>query len=108
LAGMKSRAVCWFKLALVLAALLSRAVAFGQAYPSVDAFPGLIFSNALCLASPPAESNRLFVVEKHGRIVVITNLASPTRTLFLDISARVTVGTDDEANDLYSEEGLTG
>src|SRR5262249_40631018 len=35
------------------------------------------------------ETNRLFVIEKPGRIAVITNLTEPTRTVFLDITNRV-------------------
>ena len=73
-----------------------------------NAFPGLVFSNPVCLTTPPGETNRLFVVEKHGRIVVITNLASPTRTLFMDISARVTVGNVSESADVNGEQGLLG
>ena len=44
-------------------------------------------------------SNRLFIVEQPGRIIVITNLASPTRTVFMDISSRVLFG---------GEQGLLG
>jgi uncharacterized repeat protein (TIGR03806 family) len=59
-------------------------------YTSSNAFGSLVFSNAVNLASGPGETNRLFVVGKNGLIFVITNLANPTRTLFMDISARVT------------------
>ena len=72
-------------------------------YTHQEAFSGLVFTNAVALASPPGETNRLFVVEKSGRIVVITNLAQPTRTVFLDISARVS--TSLSVND---ERGLLG
>jgi glucose/arabinose dehydrogenase len=58
-------------------------------YTTVAAFPGLVFDQAVGIATPPGETNRLFIVEKTGRIQVITNLANPTKTLFLDISARV-------------------
>ncbi len=75
-------------------------------YVPTNAFPGLVFSNAVCLAAPPGETNRLFVVEKHGRIVVITNLTSPTRTIFMDISSRVSVVSTSESGDLNNEEGM--
>src|SRR6185369_14284673 len=39
------------------------------------------------------------IVEQPGRIVVITNLANPTRTVFMDISTRVLFG---------GEQGLLG
>src|SRR5262245_34544925 len=66
----------------------------------VAAFPGVSLSSPVCIASPPGETNRLFIVERDGVIVVITNLANPTRTVFMDISGRVT-----EADD---ERGLLG
>lgn len=58
-------------------------------YTLTPAFPRLNFSAPIALVSPPGETNQLFVVERAGRIQVITNLVSPTKTLFLDISARV-------------------
>lgn len=64
---------------------------------------GLTFTNPVCIATPPGETNRLFIIEKRGRIVVITNLAAPTRTVFMDITDRVS--TPDGVND---EEGLLG
>ena len=38
------------------------------------------------MAAPPGETNRLFVVERAGRIIVITNLVVPNRTVFLDVT----------------------
>lgn len=68
-----------------------------------NALPGLVFTNPVCIASPPGETNRLFILEKRGRIVVITNLAAPTRAIFLDLTARVA------ASDMVSDErGLLG
>lgn len=59
-------------------------------YSTEAAFPGLTFDGAVALASPPGETNRLFVVEKGGRIQVVNNLPSaPSKTLFLDLSDRV-------------------
>ncbi|MGD0743875.1 MAG: PQQ-dependent sugar dehydrogenase [Verrucomicrobiota bacterium] len=77
-------------------------------YVPTNAFPSLVFSNPVCITSPPGETNRLFVLEKHGRITVITNLASPTRTVFMDISGRVSVVNSDESGDASYEEGLLG
>jgi glucose/arabinose dehydrogenase/mono/diheme cytochrome c family protein len=74
---------------------------FGYTY--TNAFPGLVFANPVCLAAPPDETNRLFVLEKIGRIMVITNLAAPTRTVFLDMTARVTTSTG-----VSDERGLLG
>ena len=75
-------------------------------YLPTNAFPSLVFSNPVCITSPPGETNRLFVVEKHGRIVAITNLANPTRTIFMDLSSRVSVVNTSESADLNNEEGM--
>jgi glucose/arabinose dehydrogenase len=58
-------------------------------YTTSDAFPGLTFNQPLTIASPPGETNRLFIVEKGGRIQVIPDLTNPAPSLFLDISGRV-------------------
>ena len=63
-------------------------------YSTEEAFPGVIFDSAVAFATPPGETNRLFVAERDGRIYTITNLANPNKTLFLDISSRVS--TDGE------------
>jgi glucose/arabinose dehydrogenase/mono/diheme cytochrome c family protein len=69
-------------------------------YSTTDALSGLAFNSPVALASPPGDTNRLFVVERTGRIIVITNLFAPTRTVFLDISDRV--------NSEYKTNGLEG
>lgn len=63
--------------------------AAGPQYRTVEALNGMAFEKPVFVTSPPGETNRLFVVERAGRIVVITNLAQPTRTIFLDISSEV-------------------
>jgi uncharacterized repeat protein (TIGR03806 family) len=68
-------------------------------YTMTTAFTGLTFTAPLAFATPPGETNRLFVVERAGRIKVIPNLNSPTSSTFLDISARVTTA---------GEEGMVG
>ena len=96
---------------LVVAVFIAGARVQGQTtwgYVPTNAFPSLVFSNPVCLATPPGETNRLFVLEKHGRIIVITNLAAPTRTIFMDISSRVSVDTAGESADVSGEEGLLG
>src|SRR3989442_944592 len=77
-------------------------------YVLTNAFPSLLFTNPVCIASPPGETNRLFVVEKRGRIVVITNLATPTRNIFMDISAAVTTSASDSGSGVSEERGLLG
>ena len=68
-------------------------------YTTVNAFPGLNFGQPVCLASPPGETNRLFVLSKAGQMYAITNLASPNLTTVLNLSGRVFTG---------SESGLIG
>jgi uncharacterized repeat protein (TIGR03806 family) len=58
-------------------------------YQTVEALNGLAFDKPVFTASPAGETSRLYVVERAGRIIVITNLDNPTRTVFLDISSRV-------------------
>ena len=81
------------------------AAAAPTGYALTNAFPGLTFTNPVCIASPPGEINRLFIVERKGRIAIITNLAAPTRTLFMDISGRVANSADTTVG---GEEGLLG
>ena len=47
------------------------------------------FNSPVAFTSPPGETNRLFWVEQYGEIVVVTNLAAPNRTVFLNIRDRV-------------------
>ena len=68
-------------------------------YSVENAFGSLTFTDPVAIVSAPGETNRLFIVEEPGRLMVVTNLASPNRTLFLDLSSRVHYG---------GEEGLLG
>ena len=61
-------------------------------YKTVPAFGTLAFNTPMAVHTPVGETNRLFVVEQGGRVFVITNLAAPTKTLFLDLSRQVLVG----------------
>ena len=62
----------------------------GSTYSTARVFTGLTFSQPIALVTPPGETNRLFVVEKTGRILVLNNLATtPTRSVFLDLTAVV-------------------
>ena len=71
-------------------------------YATTNAFGNLTFTDPVAMATPPGEVNRLFVVEQRGRFAVITNLAAPTRTVFLDVTARVQGGVAPD------ERGLLG
>ncbi|MCI0539276.1 MAG: PQQ-dependent sugar dehydrogenase, partial [Verrucomicrobiales bacterium] len=70
-----------------------------RGYATTNAFPNLTFQQPVALATPPNEANRLFVAEKTGRIIALTNLTNPNRTVFLDLSNKVLAG---------GEQGLLG
>ncbi|MEA1784948.1 PQQ-dependent sugar dehydrogenase [Arenibacter sp. GZD96] len=66
-----------------------------------NAFPELRFSRPLDVQSPDDGTNRIFVVEQRGRILVFPNETTvPQSTVFLDIGNRV----DDSENEM----GLLG
>ncbi len=71
-------------------------------YTTVNAFGNLTFLDPMGVRTPPGETNRTFVIEQNGIISVITNLASPTRSVFLDIVSRVAGGAPSD------ERGLLG
>ncbi|MEI9962781.1 MAG: PQQ-dependent sugar dehydrogenase [Limisphaerales bacterium] len=58
---------------------------FSYTYTIADTFPGLTFNQPVRIISPPGETNRLFILEKGGNIMVITNLAAPTGTVFMNL-----------------------
>ena len=58
-------------------------------YAAQPAYAPLTFTQPVAIVTPPGETNRLFVVEKTGRIAVIPNLAQPAREVFLDATERV-------------------
>ena len=76
-------------------------------YTFTNAFSTITFTNPLVITAPPGETNRLFIVEKKGRIVVITNLAAPTRSIFMDISSSSSVIYAGDTP-VGGEEGLLG
>jgi len=66
---------------------------FAQTTPSAvytleDAFPALQFDQPVAIVSAPGEKQRLFIVEKTGRIQLVSGLdgPSPQKQLFLDLS----------------------
>lgn len=62
----------------------------GAGYALSNAFGDtLTFAAPVAIVSPPGDSNRIFIVEQLGRIMVITNLADPTPTVFMDLTSRV-------------------
>jgi uncharacterized repeat protein (TIGR03806 family) len=77
------------------------------AYQLVNAFAGnLTFSSPLCLATPPGETNRLFICQKGGLLKVVTNLAATTSYTFLDLPTLLTARG--ESLSQGCEQGLLG
>ncbi|HEY8240091.1 MAG TPA: PQQ-dependent sugar dehydrogenase, partial [Kiritimatiellia bacterium] len=73
-----------------------------NSYTTTNIFPTLsTFNQPLCIRTPPGETNRMFVVEKNGLIICVTNLASPGKATFLDISAK-TLGSGGTEQGLLS------
>jgi glucose/arabinose dehydrogenase len=54
-------------------------------FGTIDPLNGLVFNQPVAIATSPSDTNRLFVVERPGTIVIITNLSAPTRSIFLDL-----------------------
>ncbi|MDQ3621983.1 MAG: PQQ-dependent sugar dehydrogenase, partial [Verrucomicrobiota bacterium] len=73
-------------------------IAFGQ-FSTEIAFPGVSVTQPVAIVTPPGETDRVFVVEKTGRIRVITNLSEPAIGVFLDLSGVVSTA---------GEQGLLG
>src|SRR5688572_20178650 len=81
------------QVAAAVAVLLFSAKVSAQtsSYHTEEAFPGgITFNQPLAIASAPGETDRVFIVEKPGRIQVVSGLGSaPVKQLFFDLSARV-------------------
>ncbi|MGZ8898505.1 MAG: PQQ-dependent sugar dehydrogenase [Limisphaerales bacterium] len=69
-----------------------------------DAFPGALFNKPVAVRSQPGRTDRIYVAERVGRIMVLENLADPAPRVFLDIRDRVFAS--DWVNDRRTE-GLT-
>ena len=78
----------------------------------VDAYPGQTFASPVGVATPPGETDRLFVLEKGGDIELLRGLAGGpiTRSVFLDLDALVNSRTAAPAEVFQtgSEQGLLG
>lgn len=68
-----------------LAAQTSEAPLPYAAEPAFD----LKFEQPLGIVSPPGDRERLFILEKTGRILVIPNLAKPESRVFIDLTERM-------------------
>ncbi|MEI7714354.1 MAG: PQQ-dependent sugar dehydrogenase, partial [Rhodospirillales bacterium] len=53
------------------------------------ALGGLAFDQPVGIVAAPGDGNRLFIIERPGRIIVIPDVTKPERVTFLDITADV-------------------
>ncbi len=77
----------WFSTGVLLASSAS-AASKQLPYATETAFK-LDFDQPVAMVTPPGEKNRLFVVEKPGRIMVISDLEHPSKRTFLDLRKKV-------------------
>ncbi|ATC64659.1 hypothetical protein CMV30_12210 [Nibricoccus aquaticus] len=72
-------------------------------YRTDNAFNSLTFDQPIAIVTPPTETARIFIVEKPGRIQLVTDLdaTTPAKQLFFDLTSRVSLGSN-------TEEGLLG
>lgn len=79
-----------FKIFVIASFIINNNNSFSQ-YEIREAFPNLLFSYPTEMIHPPDNTNRLFVLEKRGKIIVFENISTVTTTkIFLDITDRVT------------------
>ncbi|WP_367873990.1 LamG-like jellyroll fold domain-containing protein [Luteolibacter sp. Populi] len=97
--------------------LTNPALAMPEAPPAntwqlVDALPGLSFTEPICIASIPGNTQRLFVCERIAKIKHIPDVtaATPTQNVFLDLQAAVAGRTPTETIEGggNAEHGLLG
>ncbi len=85
--------------ALILALVVSE-LSYSQPFQFVNAFPSVTFSDPLYVTHSNDGSNRVFVVEKTGRIKVLPNDSTTSDSrVFLDVTNKIASG---------SERGLLG
>ena len=72
------------------------------AYTTEPAFGGVKFFQPTLVVFAPGESSRAFVLEREGRVAVVRDTTSPTREIFLDLTAKVGNGAAGADNGLLS------
>src|ERR1043166_3902225 len=58
-------------------------------YDLVNAFGSLTFLQPVCIRTPPGETNRIFVVDKQGFVEVVTNLANPSKSFYINLRSNL-------------------
>ncbi|MCH7772011.1 MAG: PQQ-dependent sugar dehydrogenase [Bacteroidetes bacterium] len=81
------------KLHYILLLFVGFATALYAQYELENAFPNLVFTNPIGLYHAGDGTDRIFVIEQEGKILVFPNSSSVTSTVtFLDITDRVSAG----------------
>ena len=80
----------------LLAAPLATAADSPFPYVTQPAFGDLKFNQPLAIVSPPGDRDRLFILEKAGRILVLNPAATPSVSVFLDLTDRVRDSTSEQ------------
>lgn len=62
-------------------------------YSLSNALGNLRFNQPLLTLAPPGDTNRLFVLERGGDVLLITNFYQPTKTPFLSLTSSVYTGS---------------
>jgi glucose/arabinose dehydrogenase len=65
-------------------------------YLTQPALGGMAFDQPAAIVTAPGDTNRIFVVEKPGRIIVIPDVTKPERVTFLDLTGKLTGTSDGE------------
>ncbi len=72
---------------------------YGYSFQTVP-FTGVVAPVAI--TSPPGETNRVFLVQQGGKIMVCTHFGTSSPTLFLDISSKIAGGVPTDERGLLS------
>jgi uncharacterized repeat protein (TIGR03806 family) len=72
-----------------------------------NAFGSMTFDNPIAIVTPPGETNRVFILQKSGKIIVIPDLTAPSKVTFMDITSKVTSNGDSNSGG-SGEQGLLG
>lgn len=99
------------RLARVAPLLLASLVCAQNNYQTAPAFGDVVFAQPVDIVFAPGDTNRVFVIEREGRVTVIRDLTDPSREVVLDISALVGNTSEDRGllsmafHPLFAENG---
>ncbi|MEO7413644.1 MAG: PQQ-dependent sugar dehydrogenase, partial [Opitutaceae bacterium] len=93
------RGACWIVFVFGLAGAglpgASKIEVASPQYQTAPAFGALKFHQPVQVVFALGETDRAFVAERSGRIVMVRDRAKPQREVFLDLSSRLNVGNNE-------------